>query len=330
VTLSILIVNWNSKDLLMSCLASIRATCGELTPQVVVVDGGSFDGCAEMLAEHFPEVVFVQSDENIGFGRSNNLGFSRVKGEAVLLLNPDTEVRAGAVQRLMLELQHLSHAGLLGSRLLNSDLTLQNSVHALPKPVRQALDSEALRRLLSRLSLWAPPTDFAPAESVEVEAVSGACMLLKSSTFRDVGGFSPAYFMFAEDMDLCLKIRRRGLKIYHVPAAEILHHSGASSAGQGSTFSTVMMREALLTYMRLNYGLFGAAVYRFFSGVSAVIRLVMAMPALALSSDVGRTQVRASIAKSRAILSWSLGLERWVRRYSTTSESVSARPLTFG
>ena len=103
--LSILIVNWNSKDYMRECLHSISGTCGHLSPQVVVVDGGSFDGCAEMLAAEFPEVEFVQSPENIGFGRSNNLGFERVTGEALLLLNPDTELQPGAVDALLTALR---------------------------------------------------------------------------------------------------------------------------------------------------------------------------------------------------------------------------------
>ena len=317
VSLSILIVNWNSRALLRKCLLSIQATCAELRPQVVVVDGGSFDGCAEMLAAEFPEVHFVQSEENIGFGRSNNLGFAKVTGEALLLLNPDTEIRPGAVQRLLTELQRLPRAGILSSRLLNSNLTLQSSVHALPRPVLQALDSELLRRLLSGSTWWAPPTDFAPSGTVIVEAVAGACMLLWTKTFRAVGGFSPDYFMYAEDMDLCLKIRRAGLQVYHVPHAEILHHSGASSNAQGSKFSAVMMREALHTYMRSNHGWLSAVVYRLFSGGSGVVRLMVMLPGLLLADGNRRQIIRASMSKWRSIVSWSLGLERWAKQYGS-------------
>jgi N-acetylglucosaminyl-diphospho-decaprenol L-rhamnosyltransferase len=313
-TLSIIIVNWNSRELLRQCLLSIRATCADLNPQVVVVEGGSFDGCGEMVAAEYPEVVFVQSEDNIGFGRSNNLGFARVTGEAVLLLNPDTEVRPGAVQRLMAELQRLPDAGILSPRLLNSDLTLQSSVHGLPRPVHQALDSELLRRLLWRVSCWAPPVDFSPAESVAVEAVAGACMLLWTKTFRAVGGFDPAYFMYAEDMDLCLKIRRAGLKVYYAPEAEIIHHSGACSSAQGSKFSAVMMREALHTYMRLNHGWFSAFVYRLFTGASSILRLLFMMPGFLWARGEGWRIRRASVSKWRSILSWSVGLEGWAKR----------------
>jgi len=321
-TLSILIVNWNSKELLRKCLLSIRGTCADLTPQVVVLDGGSFDGCGEMLSAEFAEVEFVQSEKNIGIGRSNNLGFERVTGEAVLLLNPDTEIRPGAIQLLLTELRRLPKAGIVNSRLLNTDLTLQSSVHALPSPVFQAFDSELLRRLLSVFSIWAPPNDFAPDGPVAVEAVAGACMLLWSKTFRDVGGFSPEYFMYAEDMDLCLKIRRAGLNVYHVPAAEILHHSGASADTQGSKFSAVMMREALHTYMRLNHGWLSATMYRLFTGASGIIRLMVMMPDFLTARGKRRRTLWASISKWRSILSWSVGLERWAKEYRAGDEAA--------
>jgi GT2 family glycosyltransferase len=324
-TLSILIVNWNARELLRQCLRSIDAECRDLTPQIVVVDGGSFDGCAEMLAAEFPGVDFVQSAENIGFGRSNNLGFARVTGDLVLLLNPDTEIRPGAVHALISALQSLPNAGLVGARLLNSDFSLQHSVHALPRPVRQALDSEFLRKTLSRWSAWAPPANFAPSQPAAVEAVSGACMLLRSETFARIGGFSPAYFMYAEDIDLCLKVKRAGLKTYHVPGAEILHHSGASSSTQGSKFSAVMIREALHTYLRLNHGWLAAATYRIFSGAAGALRTLVWMPKLLVTRGAERSALQRAVSGSKAVLSWSVGLERWAYQY-TPARSERAQP----
>lgn len=316
VTLTILVVNWNSRELLRRCLLSIGATCADLQPQVVVVDGGSFDGCDEMLALDFPAVDFVQSTDNLGFGRSNNMGLSLVTGDALLLLNPDTEIRPGAIQTLLRELRSRPDAGIVSPRLLNSDYSLQASVHALPRPVFQAIDSELIRRLMFPLGRWAPPNDFAPSTTVRVGAVAGACMLLWSETFRAVGGFSPHYFMYAEDMDLCLKVQQRGLAIYHVPHAAVLHHSGASSSAQGSTFSDVMIREALHTYFRLNRGAASAAVYRCCAGGWAVVRLMMSVPGVLIAGGAQRTRRRAAFGKWRSILSWSVGLERWTKRYA--------------
>jgi GT2 family glycosyltransferase len=158
-------------------------------------------------------------------------------------------------------------------------------------------------------------------EPVVVEAVAGSCMLLWTQTFQHVGGFNPEYFMYAEDMDLCLKIRRAGLQVYHVPQAEILHHGGASSGAQGSKFSAVMMREALHTYMRLNHGWFSAVAYRLFTGGWGVLRLLLLLPRLLIARGERRRVVWASMSRWRSILFWSVGLERWTKQYRLAKRS---------
>ena len=288
-TVSILIVNWKSKDYLRQCLCTVRATCGSIFPQIVVVDGASFDGCAEMLATEFPEVEFVQSRENIGFGRSNNLGFARVSGEALLLLNPDTELRENAVSLLLKHLEELPGAGILGVRLLNSDGSLQTScVQSLPTPLNQALASESLRRLFPNSRLWGISALRQSAPS-EVEAVSGACMMMRSETFRQVAGFNPDYFMYGEDMDLCARIRHLGLKVYHLPMVEIIHHGGRSSTGVFSKRTAVCMRASVHRFIRAHQGAGSALGYRFLMSVSSLVRLALLLPGCLGPQDARRT-----------------------------------------
>ena len=315
-TVSILIVNWNSKDLLRNCLSSIGKTCADLNPQIIVVDGGSFDGCAEMLSNEFPDVEFVQSLHNVGFGRANNLGLPRVTGDAVWVLNPDTEVQPGTLQALVAELERRPDAGIVSPRLVNADRTPQGSVHALPRAIRQALDSEALRRLLFPMGLWAPPSDFTPVHTVAVEAVAGTAMLMWTKVFRGVGAFTPDYFMYAEDMDLSYKLRRAGFRIYHVPGAVVVHHGGASSSVQGSTFSAVMMREALRLFLVLNRGRVSAAAYRCVTGLVTLVRLSILLPGLLVSTEPRRSRRKASFVRWWSVLSWSCGQAKWTKRYS--------------
>lgn len=305
--LSILIVNWRSKDYLRRCLKTVRATCADLSPQIVVVDGGSFDGCAEMLAADFPEVEFVQSPENVGFGRSNNLGFSKVRGELLLLLNPDTELHPGAVSLMIQWLASNPATGIVGPRLLNTDGTLQvHCVRALPTPLNRALDSEVLRRIWPNSKLWGVGQAFQTREPVVVEAVSGACMLLRAEVFRNVGGFSPEFFMYGEDMDLCAKVRRQGLENVHVPEALVVHHGGGSTRGQVSHFSTEKMREAWATYMRLNHGMLGVLQYRLLQTLSAAVRITCLLPICIVGRTSGRRSARAGVEKWWQVLVWSV------------------------
>jgi N-acetylglucosaminyl-diphospho-decaprenol L-rhamnosyltransferase len=308
-SLSILIVNWNSRDYLRKCLHTVRFTCQELSPQVIVVDAGSFDGCRLMLATEFPEVEFMQSRENLGFARSNNLGFQHAKGEFVLLLNPDTELQQGAVATLLSVLQSRSDCGIAAPRLLNTDGSLQTScVSALPTPWNAFLDSEALRNLFPRWRIWGTWEAFSASEPVGVEAVSGACMLMRSETFRKAGGFNPYFFMYAEDRDLCAKVRRLGFKVCHVPAAKVVHHGGGSSQVQTSDFSILMKRIANKTYMKLNHGYGSALLYRFLQGFSAAVRLCLLAPGICFLRGRRRTSALSALRKWWVVLRWALGL----------------------
>jgi N-acetylglucosaminyl-diphospho-decaprenol L-rhamnosyltransferase len=308
-TISILIVNWKSKDHLRRCLHTVRQTCAALAPQVAVVDGGSFDGCDEMIATEFPEVEFVQSMENRGFGQSNNLGFENIRGEVLLLLNPDTELQEGAVAALLTHLESEPQAGLIGPRLLNTDGSLQTScVQALPTPWNQLLDSEFLRRRFPNWRLWKMRHAFSSHEAVEVEAVSGACMLMPSALFRELGGFAPQYFMYGEDMDLCARVRGAGKKIYHVPKSTVIHHGGGSSSTQASKFATVHFCQSVYLYIRTHHGPFQARIYRTLFLLSAILRLAFLIPCTWFSGSSRRMKSRQ---KWQTIFRWTLGLESW-------------------
>jgi len=306
-TLSVLIVNWNSKDYLRRCLQSIRGTCADLAPQIIVVDGGSYDGCGQMLATEFPEVTFIQSAENLGFGRSNNLGFGQVTGDSLLFLNPDTELKAGAISELLAELERLPDAGALGAHLLDRHGHLQtNCVQSFPTPLNQALDSDLLRRLFPKSRMWGTAGVYASQSPVEVEAICGACLLMRSEVFRKVGGFSPEYFMYGEDMDLCAKVRRSGLKVYHVPRAEVLHHGGASSTGSFEASSSIIMRESVFRFIRKHQGRLAAFRYRFLMTISSIVRIILLTPGSILRKKSWKT----SMQKWIGILCWSVGAAR--------------------
>jgi GT2 family glycosyltransferase len=312
VDLSIIIVNWKSAAYVRKCLNSLAANPTHLSTEIIVVDGGSFDECGEMIAKEFPLVKFFQSPENVGFGRSNNLGFSHSTGKTILLLNPDTEVRGDAIRILYDALTKLPNAGALGAKLLNTDLTLQTScVMAYPTALNQILDSEFLRAKMRDSRLWAVASLYnGSLEPSPIEAISGACVMMPRSVFESVGGFDPAYFMYGEDVDLSFKIHKAGYKLYYVPRAEIVHHGGGSSASARSTFSTVMMRESVRLFLRKRRGAFSAAMYSVFLGVSAVLRLALCS-AKALASGRKPSRAIAPINKWLAILRWSLGFESW-------------------
>ena len=309
--LSIIIVNWNSKDYLRACLTSLYRHRPKAAFEVIVVDGASFDGCGEMLAGEFPSVVFVQSEKNLGFGWASNLGARHAQGSNLLFLNPDTAFLENSIDPLLQRLAMLPEAGVVGCRLLNSDRSLQTScVQSYPTVINQVLDAEFLRRRFPRLRLWGIAALYSDAiEPSEVETISGACMLVKKKAFEAVGGFSENYFMYGEDLDLCFKLKRAGFRVYHVPETSIVHHGGGSTKTSAGSFSDVMMRESMFRFMRFNRGALSADLYRAAMAATSLVRLSLILPLLAIPKNCVLQHGEDSLRKWRAILRWSCGLE---------------------
>jgi len=313
--LTILIVNWNSKEWTRKALSSVARTCGARQHQVIVVDNGSFDGTGELVQKEFPWVEFIQLQANVGFGRANNVGAEHARGEWLLLLNPDAEVLPGAVEAMLDVLRSVPDAGLAGPRILNHDGSLQTScVMSEPRPWRKALDSEFLRRLSPRSPMWGTYEAFQAREPIKVECVSGACMMLSTALFRRVGGFSPEFYMYGEDLDLCRKIREQGLGVYHVPQAVVIHYGGGASTRQFRTFPVVARCVADKTYIQKWQGTRSAVCYRLLMLGSSLARVALLSVGCLLGTSQRRRKATAGLRKWWAIARWAVGLEPWAER----------------
>ncbi len=325
--LSIIIVNWNSKDYLRKCLASVLAETRDLQFEIIVIDSASHDGCDRMLREEFPQVRFLQSTANLGFARANNHAYSVSKGKFVLFLNPDTELRGPAIQLMCEQLRTLPAAGAIGCKLLNSDGSIQTScIQSFPTILNQLLDTELLRRRFPRSALWGMAALYGDGRRAqEVDAISGACVMLKRSVFEAAGRFSQDYFMYAEDIDLSYKVKQAGYKNYYVPEATVIHHGGSSVAQAASNFSVVMMREAIWRFLQKFRGRLYGAAYRVAMLASALGRL-LALALVSLWRLISRRAAtdEASTRKWRAVLRWSLNLEDWTGQYYPASNPRAA------
>ncbi len=317
--LSILIVNWNSKNYVRKCLTSLRANCGGLSHEVIVVDGASFDGCGEMVASEFPEIRFIQATENIGFGRANNLAFEHSRGEYILLLNPDTEVIGNAIQTLLSEAQRLPDLGLAGARLLNSDGSLQRSCMAFPSILTDVFGLEWLRRSLPSWDVWGiHEMTVADKSPVIVEVMIGACVLTTRAFFERIGRFSPEYFMYSEDVDLCLKSVQAGRRNYYVPTARIIHHGGGGTQDAGSRFANVMQRESRWRYYRKTRMPGYALLYRALMLASSLARLpLVGLLRLVDRRETAQRRWTSRWVKWSGICLWCIGREGWARTMGT-------------
>lgn len=310
--LSIIIVNWNSKDYLKKCIASIMGSKSEIKLEIVVIDGGSFDGSGEMLKECYPQVKFIQSDKNVGFAKANNIAFKASNGSHVLFLNPDTEVVVSAIDILLEQMQKLPKAGAIGCKLLNADGSVQTScIQSFPTILNQLLNSEFLRTLFPKSRLWGMASLFVASNGpAEVEVISGACIMMRRSLFEQIGQFSEDYFMYAEDLDLCYKVRQAGYKNYYVPNATVFHFGGGSTQQRPSDFAVVMMRASVWRFLRKTQGEMYGSGYRCSMLISAIGRIVCLLVLLPLYLVLGcLASWKASARKWWAISVWSMGLK---------------------
>lgn len=229
-TLEIVIVSWNARRDLERCLGSLHGAPPAIPHDIVVVDNASTDGSAEMVAQAFPGVRLLRSPENLGFAGGNNLALRQAAADLLLLLNPDTIVPPGAIDRLVGRLLADPGAAAAGPRLVDGNGDPELSFGRLPTPF-----TEARRKLLSRLYARrlkpaAALVRWMTGAERRVGWVSGACLLVRRGAAEAVGFLDERYRLYWEDVDFCAALRARGWTILFTPSAEITHLRGRSAA----------------------------------------------------------------------------------------------------
>ncbi|MER3457620.1 MAG: glycosyltransferase family 2 protein, partial [Chloroflexota bacterium] len=229
VTLSIIIVNWNTRDLLAACLESIERSLSsddgagmKLQAEIIVVDNGSTDGTVEMLRRDYPDVRLIENRHNVGFARANNQGLAASRGRYLLLLNTDAFLRGPALARLVRFMEEHPEAGVVGPRLYFGDGTLQHSCYAFPTLATEFYGAVGLDRLFPRSRLFGRyRLGYWDMRDVrEVDVVMGACLMARREVFEQIGGLDERFFMYSEEVDWCYRARQAGWRIYYVPQAE--------------------------------------------------------------------------------------------------------------
>ena len=210
----------------MPCITSVIDTCRELDHEIIVVDNASSDGSAEAVKVRFPQVVIIANQNNAGFAKANNQGYEISAGNYILLLNPDTIVKPGAIRTVLDFMNITPETGLAACRLLNSDGSLQRSIRRIP-----TITENILRALF--LYYWLYPenkkaTYYRP-KPFKIGYPNGAFMMVRRSALTGMALLNQDYFMYAEEKDLALRLKQKGFNCYFVPGGEIIHHGGKST-----------------------------------------------------------------------------------------------------
>jgi len=294
--LSIIIVNWNSTAYLLKCLESVCAHTHETAFEVIVVDNASPDGDVGIVKERYPDTIVIESRENLGFARANNLGVRASKGKYVVFLNPDTVLTNAAFDLMLRQAGSLRSVGAMGCTLLNEDGSIQTAcIQTFPTILNQLLDLDVLRNRFPACPLWNIAPLFAGGtEPSRVEVISGACVMFRREVFAKVGQFSEEYFMYAEDLDLCCKSAKAGFTNYYIPQGQIIHYGGKSSVKRRAV---VMKWRSILQYVGKHRGYGYQLAFRAVMAGSALLRVALLVAAVAVSRGTRRESARSSLLK---------------------------------
>jgi hypothetical protein len=241
VIVSVILVNFNDRDRLRSCLGSLRKQ--EPVPEIIVVDNASTDGSGELVAPEFPEARWIALRENAGFGRANNAGVRAATGEGLLFLNTDTVVPPGAIRVLGERLSSDSGISAVGPALVRSSGRSQVSFGR-----SVGLFGQSLQKFLLN-----PFHERTLPHSGRVRSVgwlSAACLLCRRSAFEAVGGFDEEFFLYFEDIDLCVRLRKAGGRLLFDPAAKVVHEGGSTTAPRSAASRFEYRRSQLLFYRK--------------------------------------------------------------------------------
>lgn len=250
--ISIIIINWNTRDLLAECLESLYQTISGTSFDIWVVDNASTDDSVPMVQAKFPEVQFILNRDNVGFARANNQAMAASQGRTMLLFNSDAVATPGAVASLLETIKAHPQAGIVGGRLLNPDGSFQASHSPFPNLWQEFLILSGLGRLL--YGRWYPSRGPQEAKGPQpVDYVEGACLLVRREAFEQVGGLDEGYFMYAEEVDWCYSMRQAGWQVWYQPAARIIHYGGGSSRNRRTQREADLYRSRV-RFFRKHYG----------------------------------------------------------------------------
>jgi GT2 family glycosyltransferase len=260
IDLTISIVGVDNRALLQRCLRSIEKSTHGLQLQVVFVDNACTDGSAEMVARDFPYVEVIVNHQRLGFSASHNRALERGVGRYLLILNDDTEALPGCLEIMVAFMDAHPEAGACGPKLLNPDGSLQRTANRFPTLLYGIFEATGVN--------WRIPNNRVKRDNIyadwdrttlrEVDAVSGAALMVRREAMADSGLLDDSFFLYSEEVDWCLRMHRNGWKVYYLPDAQLIHYGGQSTTARAPQKYQDIRWQSFLYYYRKH---FGAAVY---------------------------------------------------------------------
>ena len=252
--LSIVIVNWNTKALLSQCIESIKIHAKRIHFEIIVVDNFSSDGSPEMVEKNFPGVILIKNKKNKGFGQANNQGLAKARGKYILFLNSDVVVNEKCLDEMFDFMERNPDIAASSCKLTFPDGSLQHSCRKFPSFKTFSLMLLGLRYLFPHMKIFRDylMLDWDHSDIKEVDQIMGSFMFIRKDVLNEIGSFDERYWMYFEEVDLCLRIKNSGWKIVHYPNVSAVHFLSKSSEQWGETKRINEFQKSLLKYFRKN------------------------------------------------------------------------------
>jgi GT2 family glycosyltransferase len=252
--LSIIIVNYNVRQLLLDCIQTVINTANGIEYEIIVVDNVSSDGSVEAVRKSFPSVQVIANKKNVGFAQANNQGYKISEGDFILLLNPDTIVKPDAIKNTLEFMKKTPGAGIAACRLLNPDGSLQKSIRSFPSISRNVARVLFIDRILLSENRRAT---YYRMEPLVIDYCAAAYMMVRGVAIGEMALLNPDFFMYSEEKDLALRIKEKGWKTYFVPFGEIIHY-GEQSTRQMPEEMFLELQRSQIKFFKKNYPFFYA------------------------------------------------------------------------
>ena len=244
IDISVIIVNWNTNELLLDCVGSLYSTTRNASFEIIVVDNASTDGSVDALRKKFPQVQTIVNPANFGFAKANNIGIRKAKGRYICLVNTDVKALDSVLDKMRAFMESHPEIGAIAPKTFGGDMNIQKNCREFPTLRNMLCQEFFLDRLFPTVAAFrGREMNWFDYETVmEIEVLSGCFLMVRSEVVRQVGLLDERFFFYSEDVDWCKRIHDAGWKLVYYPEAEAIHYGGGSSANDAARFNVEFIK----------------------------------------------------------------------------------------
>ncbi|HUN55336.1 MAG TPA: glycosyltransferase family 2 protein [Smithella sp.] len=316
--ISIIIVNWNTKELLLNCVSTIQQAINHYKVEIIVVDNASNDGSVQALKDFYPHVKLIQNKENLGFAKANNLGIKSSSGKYVCLVNSDIEVRGDCLFNMYNYMDKHSTIAVLGPKVFYPDMTGQVSCTHFPTIWNNICEASGLHKISHRLKIFSGEhmRYFHHNAILKVDSLVGCFLMIRRSAIDQVGLLDERFFIYVEEVDWCKRFRNAGWDIVFMPDASVIHHDASSSSKDPLRFSAELLKSKI-KYWKKHRGKIAVLIFLLITVMNHGVRLI-SESILYIIEPSKRTENTKRLLKNYSALKYVFGGEYIDNRTAST------------